>query len=117
MTVAQLEKPDYRLLMDWALVDDCLNRSDAAMQKYQQAAALEKTAHVYSQIARIHAKAGRIAPALEALATAQALDPTFEGRNVVTTRLAFVGLVFCVARARRCLPCYLCKTYMCMMFL
>src|SRR5262249_46063333 len=76
--VAAIEKPDYRLLADWALVDECLHKSDAAMQKYQQAAALEQTAHVYSQIARIHAQAGRTAPALEALAQAQRLDPNFE---------------------------------------
>jgi tetratricopeptide (TPR) repeat protein len=76
--VAQLEKPDYRLLMDWALVDDCLNKADAAMQKYEQAAALEKSAHVYSQIARMHAKAGRTDEALQTLATAQSLDPNFE---------------------------------------
>jgi len=77
-TVAQLEKPDYRLLVDWALVDDCLNQSAAALKKYAQAAVLERTAHVYSQIARMYAKAGQTGPALEALSTAESIDPNFE---------------------------------------
>ena len=66
-TVAQLEKPDYRLLVDWALADFCLNKNDEALQKLQQAAALEKTAHVYTQIAMVHAKTGKIAEAFQAL--------------------------------------------------
>jgi Tfp pilus assembly protein PilF len=76
--VAQLEKPDYRLLIDWALADFCLNKNDEALQKLQQAAALEKTAHVYTQIAMIHAKAGRIAEAFENLAVAERIDPLFD---------------------------------------
>jgi tetratricopeptide (TPR) repeat protein len=76
--VAELEKPDYRLLLDWALADNCLNRHEAALQKFQQAAALEKTAHVYTQIAMMHAKMGKTEEAFQALATAQALDPSFD---------------------------------------
>lgn len=76
--VAQLETPDYRLLIDWALADNCLNNLDAALQKFQQAAALEKTAHVYTQIAMIHAKSGRNEQAFQALAIAQSIDPSFE---------------------------------------
>jgi len=77
-TVARLEKPDYRLLLDWALVDDCLNRSEDALQKLQQAAALEKTAHVYSQIGMVYAKSGRNAEAFQALILAQNIDPNFD---------------------------------------
>ena len=76
--VAELEKPDYRLLLDWALADNCLNKHEAALQKFQQAAALEKTAHVYTQIAMMHAKMGKTEEAFQALATAQALDPSFD---------------------------------------
>jgi protein O-mannosyl-transferase len=76
--VAELEKPDYRLWIDWALADDCLNKYGEALQKLQQAAALEKTAHVYTQIAMMYAKAGALAQAFEALTTAQTIDPHFE---------------------------------------
>src|SRR5207248_8758928 len=34
-TVAKMEEPDYRLLLDWALADNCLNRPDEAMRKLQ----------------------------------------------------------------------------------
>ena len=77
-TVAKLEKPDYRLLIDWALADDCLNKSEEALQKLRQAAALEKTAHVYSQIGMVYAKSGRNAEAFQALTEAQNIDPNFD---------------------------------------
>jgi tetratricopeptide (TPR) repeat protein len=77
-TVAQLEKPDYHLLLDWALADFCLNKTDEALQKFQQAAALERTAHVYTQIAMVHAKTGKIAESFQALAEAEKIDPHFE---------------------------------------
>jgi len=65
-------------LLDWALADNCLNKHEAALQKFQQAATLEKTAHVYTQIAMMHAKMGKTEEAFQALATAQALDPSFD---------------------------------------
>lgn len=77
-TVARLEKPDSRLLLDWALAYDCLNQLDAAMSKLQEAAAIERTGHIYSTIGMIHAKAGRKADARQALDTAIQLDPQFE---------------------------------------
>jgi len=76
--VAELEKPAYHLLLDWALADNCLNKHEAALQKFQQAAALEKTAHVYTQIAMMQAKMGKNEEAFQALATAQSIDPNFE---------------------------------------
>jgi len=76
--VAKLEKPDYRLLLDWALVDDCLKKYDEALEKLQQAAALEKTAHVYTQIAMIYAKANKFDQSFQALADAEAIDPGFD---------------------------------------
>lgn len=76
--VAKLEKPDSRLLLDWALAHDCLNQLDAAMAKLQQAEAIEKTGHIYSTIGMIHAKAGRPGEAWKALETAVQLDPQFD---------------------------------------
>lgn len=73
----KLRAPDYDLLVDWALNFDCLNQSDAALAKLQQAAALERTAHVYSQIGMIYGKRSQWPEALDALATAEKLDPNF----------------------------------------
>jgi tetratricopeptide (TPR) repeat protein len=75
--VADLERPDYNLLVDWALAYDCLNQPDVALAKLRQAAALESTAHVYSQIGMIYGKRAQWPEAMEALATAEKLDPNF----------------------------------------
>lgn len=72
---AQLKKPDYNLLIDWGLAYDSMNRPEDALAKLRQAAALESTAHVYSQIGMIYAKQRRWPEALEALAMAQKIDP------------------------------------------
>jgi len=74
---AQLEKPNYNLLVNWALADDCLNRTDEALARLQQAAALEPKAHVYSQIGMIYGKRAQWPEAMEALAKAEQLDPNF----------------------------------------
>jgi predicted negative regulator of RcsB-dependent stress response len=75
---AQIEKPDAYLLIDWALALDCAGNSTDALSKLQQAAALQPTGHVYSQIGMIHAKRKEYTEALAALDTAVKLDPQFE---------------------------------------
>ncbi len=74
---AQLQKPAYDLLVDWAAAYDCLNQPENALAKLREAAALEKRAHVYTQIAKVYAERQRWPEALEALATAEKLDPTY----------------------------------------
>jgi Tfp pilus assembly protein PilF len=66
------------LLLDWALADNCLGKLDNAIAKLQQAATLERTGHVYSQLGMMYAKSGKTAEALQALDTAQSIDPSFE---------------------------------------
>jgi tetratricopeptide (TPR) repeat protein len=83
----KLRPPDYDLLVDWALALDCLNQTDAALAKLRQAAALEQTAHVYSQIGMVYGKRKQWAEALDALATAEKLDPNF------ATTYVYRGLV------------------------
>jgi tetratricopeptide (TPR) repeat protein len=83
----RLRPPDYDLLVDWALALDCLNQTDAALAKLRQAAALEQTAHVYSQIGMIYGKRKQWPEALDALATAEKLDPNF------ATTYVYRGLV------------------------
>jgi len=74
---AELETPNYDLLVDWALAYDCLNQPDEAVAKLRQAALLDSTAHVYSQIGMVYAKRARWAEAMEALDTAQKIDPGY----------------------------------------
>jgi tetratricopeptide (TPR) repeat protein len=73
----RLRPPDYDLLVDWALALDCLNQPEDALAKLQQAAELERTAHVYSQIGMIYGKRSQWPQALDALATAEKLDPNY----------------------------------------
>lgn len=72
---AQIDKPDYNLLIDWGLAYDGLNRPEDALAKLREAAALEPTAHVYSQIGMIYAKQRQYSEALEALAQAEKINP------------------------------------------
>ncbi|MBV9505182.1 MAG: hypothetical protein JO323_09280 [Acidobacteriia bacterium] len=83
----ELWGPRYDLFVDWALAYDCLNQPDAALGKLRQAAALDPTAHVYSQIGMIYGKRAQWAQAMDALATAEKLDPNF------AATYAYKGLV------------------------
>jgi Flp pilus assembly protein TadD len=74
---AALKEPDYDLLVDWALACDCAGRPADALAKLEQAAAQEKTAHVYSLIGMMHGKQGQREEALAALATAEKIRPRF----------------------------------------
>lgn len=77
-TAAGLEQPPTDdLLIDWALAYDCAGNSQQAIAKFRQAAAEHPSAHVYSQIGMEYGKTGQYPEALDALATAQHLDPSF----------------------------------------
>ena len=65
------------LLLDWGLAYDHLSQFDQALAKFQQAALMQPTAHVYTQIGMAYAQQSRWAEALQALATAEKLDPKF----------------------------------------
>ncbi len=77
---AQLNPPSwmkFNLLVDWALAYNSQGRYDEALAKLREAAAMESTAHVYSQIGMVYAEQRRWEDALRELATAEKLDPTF----------------------------------------
>jgi tetratricopeptide (TPR) repeat protein len=74
---AELEPPNYDLLIDWALAYDQCNQPDESLAKLKEAAKLDATAHVYSQIGMVYAKQSRWNEALDALAMAQKIDPNF----------------------------------------
>ncbi len=72
-----LDQSDVRLFVNWALAYDCAGRPEAALAKLQYAAKLERSAHVYSQMAMIYGKQGKRADALAALDIAEKLQPDF----------------------------------------
>jgi len=74
---AQLGPAIRALLVNWAIASDCLNRPDEALAKLYQAAAIQATGHVYSQIGMIYARQARWPEALDALAQAEKLDPSY----------------------------------------
>lgn len=74
---ADLKPPTADLLYDWGLAYDGLHQPELALVKLRQAAALEPTPQVYTQIAKVHAGQQHWAEALEALATAERLDAGF----------------------------------------
>jgi tetratricopeptide (TPR) repeat protein len=74
---AELEPPDYNLLVDWGLALEKMNRPDEALAKLRQAAQLEKTADIYTDMAMVYANRARWAEAMEALNTGEKIDPTF----------------------------------------
>jgi len=76
---AQLEPPNFDLLLDLGLAYDGVGKPADAIAKLRQAAAIEKSAHVYSQIGMVYGKMGQYPQALDALATAIQLDPNFMG--------------------------------------
>ncbi|HLY19316.1 MAG TPA: tetratricopeptide repeat protein [Bryobacteraceae bacterium] len=75
---AEVQQPDYGMLVDWGLALDRLNQPDAALAKLRQAAALGPTAHVYTQIAMVYGERGRWADALQALDQAEKLDAGYD---------------------------------------
>lgn len=74
---SQLQPPEYSMLLNWALAYDGLNQPENALAKLRQAAALDRTAHVYSQIGMIYGKRGQMKEAMEALDEAGKIDPNF----------------------------------------
>jgi protein O-mannosyl-transferase len=68
----------YNLLVDWALALDALGRSPEAVTKLEQAAEVDRTAHVYTQLGMVHAKRSDWPKALQALADAERIDPNYD---------------------------------------
>ena len=75
--VADAWPPDYDLLIDWGLAYDCVNQPELALEKLRQAAAIEPSAHVYTQMAKVYGERRRWAEALDVLAVAERIDPNF----------------------------------------
>jgi tetratricopeptide (TPR) repeat protein len=69
---------DATLLLNWGLALDDAGKTQEAIDKLNQVAALQPSAHVYSQIGRVYGRDNQEDKALEALAEAERLDPGFE---------------------------------------
>jgi Tfp pilus assembly protein PilF len=74
---AQLQKPGFELLLDWALAYQNSGRPADAVAKLREAAAIENSAHAQSQIGMVYGQMGLYPLALDALAAAEQLDPGF----------------------------------------
>lgn len=74
---SELGPPIYGSLVDWGLALDAVGKHEDALAKLRQAATLNPTAHVYTQIAVIYARQSNWDPALAALATAEKIDASF----------------------------------------
>jgi tetratricopeptide (TPR) repeat protein len=77
---ARLEPATQGLLVNWALAYDNLKQPERALEKLREASMLpapvnNSPAHVYTQIAMVYARQAQWALALDALATAERLDP------------------------------------------
>jgi Tfp pilus assembly protein PilF len=70
---------------------DCTNRWPEAIQKLEQASAMEPTAHVFSQIGMVYAKHQKYSEALGALLKAEKADPRFEMTYVYRGNIYEVG--------------------------
>ncbi len=88
---SEVSKPDAALYVDWALAEDCARRPQKALDLLQKAAAIEKTAHIYSQIGMLHAKQNQRAEAFAALDEAEKLDPAFAIVYVYRGNLLLLG--------------------------
>lgn len=72
-----LRGPSYDLMVDWALAHDCLNQPEEALLRLKEAVALTNDAHGHSLIGMIYAKQSRWQEALDALATAEKINPAY----------------------------------------
>lgn len=68
-------RPDYELLVDWALSLDCAGDAASAADKLREAAAVKRDSHAWATLGMIYGKRGRSAEALEALNQALAINP------------------------------------------
>ena len=75
---SKLERPNYELLVDWGLALDCDGQYEAAVDRVQRAAELERTAHVYAVLGMLHGKRGNREMAIEALAHAESIDKNYD---------------------------------------
>jgi tetratricopeptide (TPR) repeat protein len=75
---ARLKRPTYELLYDWGLAYSDAGQPEQAIEKLRQAAALEPTVQVYTQIGTVYATQKRWQEALDALALAEKRNRNYD---------------------------------------
>jgi protein O-mannosyl-transferase len=76
--VALLRKPNYDLLLDWALALDCDGRPREAIAKLNDAIALRPSAHAYATLGMVYGKQGENERAMAAIEHSLSLNPRFD---------------------------------------
>lgn len=71
-------KKDHSLYLDWGLAYSCLEQHPQSLEKFRQAAAIEKTGHVQSLIGMALAKMNQPGAALVELNEAAKLEPGYD---------------------------------------
>ncbi|HLJ45402.1 MAG TPA: tetratricopeptide repeat protein [Bryobacteraceae bacterium] len=74
---APLGKPDDGLLINWGLALDEMGDRNQALEKMKEAAALNPTAHVYSQMTKVYAEMQNYSAAAAATEQSLKIDPNF----------------------------------------
>jgi tetratricopeptide (TPR) repeat protein len=74
---ARHSPPTGDLLVDWGVAYLNDGQTEKALAKFQAAAALDNSAHAWTQVAEAYGKMGRWQEALDALAVAQTRDASF----------------------------------------
>lgn len=74
---AQLEQPDYTILMNWALAYECDHQTGQAIQKMRESIRLKPSAQAWASMAVLEARQGRVQEAMDALQKAQVLEPQY----------------------------------------
>lgn len=72
---AELSKPDYRMLVDWALALECAGNADEAVAKLKQAIKMERNSHAWAVLGMVYGKRNLAVQALEALNQALLINP------------------------------------------
>jgi tetratricopeptide (TPR) repeat protein len=75
-------KPDSSLLVDWALALDCSGSAAEAVEKLREAAGIDNSYHVHSQLGMVLARIGRGDEALAALAESERLKQDYAPTHV-----------------------------------
>ncbi len=74
---AEIEKPDYTLLMDWSLALECDHRPQEAVAKMEASLRDKPTAQAWASMGLLYARQGKVPEALDALMKGQVMDPTY----------------------------------------
>lgn len=75
---SKIDKPDYRVMINWGHALECNQQFDLAAQKYQAATTLERNAQAWALLGKVRAIQKRNEDALNAFDQAVRIDPRFD---------------------------------------